>query len=102
MAATADIQRLLSKADWPQWFNTVSRRARRDEIWDYCNPALPEAADLAADPTASVHQELIQPTRPRPSEIKATATQLSDLSDVELKRWAIIKDDYNDRQREYT
>ena len=107
MSTAADTQRLLTKADWHQWFNSVSRRARRDNIWKYCNPTLTQTSSPAAPPAAAslqnalVLQELVQPIRPRPSDINATATQLSDLTDAELKRWAIIKDDYNDLQRDY-
>jgi hypothetical protein len=115
MAATttkAESQQLLTKADWPQWYSSVTRRAKRDKIWEYCNPDLPQegsatasssAATLAAttSTTASFHRELIEPIRPTARQVNPQATLLTDLTDDELKKWTLLKDNYSDRMREY-
>ena len=66
MAATTTIaksQKLLTKADQPQWYSSVTRRAKRDKIQEYCNPnlsqeglttALSLAATLASTPAATI------------------------------------------------
>src|SRR3954468_720601 len=93
-------QRLINREDWKDWYSSVSRRARRDNIWDYCNPELQDNPSEGT-PSASVLRVLVEPKRPLPSMVRAEATELSDLTDAELKRWTIFKEDYNDRQREY-
>ena len=80
------------KEDWQDWFDVVSRRARRDRIWDYCDPDVDEAS----------LEQLVEPRRPTPSIIRVEATALHQLDDSQLKRWSILKEDYNDRNREYT
>jgi hypothetical protein len=119
MAATttkAESQQLLTKADWPEWYSSVTRRAKRDKIWEYCNPDLPQEGSATASSsaatradtlaattstTASFHRELIEPIRPTARQVNPQATLLTDLTDEELKRWTLLKDDYNERMREY-
>ncbi|KAF2257949.1 tannase-domain-containing protein [Lojkania enalia] len=55
----------------------------------------------SSNTTASALKVLIELKQPTSGSIRATATQLSDLTDAKLKRWMILKEDYNDRQREY-
>ena len=105
MTATADSQKLRTMADWPQWYSSVIRRAKSDGIWDYCNPELSEDASASAATatiTASVHRELIEPTRPTANEVKASATSLLDLNHTELQLWAALKDDYYDRMNDFS
>jgi hypothetical protein len=96
---TLESLRLLLKDDWPQWFKLVTRRAERDKIWDYCNLDLPESA---SDTSTLVHRELIKPTEPALSRIKATATDLFDLTNDELKRWTIVQEHYTIKLRQYS
>jgi hypothetical protein len=102
MAAKAESLKLLTKADWPEWYDSVTSRAERDGIWEYCNPDLlsAAAAPQGAHP-ALVLRELVEPTRPSHTDIDADATQLADLDAEDLKRWAVLKDDYSERMRSY-
>jgi hypothetical protein len=102
MAATAESLKLLTKADWPKWYDSVTSRAQRDGIWEYCNLDLLSAAvaPQGAHP-ALVLQELVEPTRPSHTDIDTDATQLADLDAEDLKRWAVLKDDFNERMRDY-
>jgi hypothetical protein len=79
-------QQLLTKADWPEWYSSVSRRAERDDIWEYCNSELLEEGSTIASLAASVHQELIEPIRPTANLVEASATQLSDLVGDDLTK----------------
>jgi hypothetical protein len=85
-STTATQQQLLSKADWPEWYSSVTSRAERDEIWEYCNPELLEVGLATASSAASVHQELIKPIRPTANRVKAGATDLSDLTGEDLTK----------------
>jgi hypothetical protein len=61
---------------------------------------LAAAAPLAA-PTATVLRELVEPTRPSHTDIDSDATQLANLDAEDFKRWALLKDDFNERMRDY-
>jgi hypothetical protein len=100
--STAENRKILTnKADWEEWFEQISRHARRDDIWDYCNPDLldttlgtrttgrPDTEPAVQRP----HLNNEEPVRPRHLSTSATPEQ--------QKAYQYQRDDYKEDRLRY-
>ena len=76
MASTQKVTIILDGTHaWHDWLEVVKTKARAGKVWEYIDPSLP--ADRV--------KQLIEPRKPRPSDVKQDAVSTIDLNEEERK-----------------
>jgi len=82
---------LSSQADWDEWIDLIRLQARTGDVWEY------------VDPSTSQEKlpQLVEPTYPKPSDVRTGTTSYTALSEDEKDELRILRERHKTTEKEY-
>ena len=78
-------------SDWEPWFQLRREKAVVDDVWKYCDISKPK----------SELPQLIEPKKPQVSQVKADASEISQLNAAEIAMYQDLLNDWRQEKSEY-
>ncbi|KAJ5177694.1 uncharacterized protein N7500_000393 [Penicillium coprophilum] len=75
---------ILTLTNWRSWKNAIEKHARKEGVWEYCDPDAP----------AKYHPELYEPEKPHISTVRPEAESLVDLGEDDFIELSSVVDMY--------
>ncbi|KAF3027903.1 hypothetical protein E8E15_010742 [Penicillium rubens] len=82
---------VLTRTNWKSWKNEVEKHARKEGVWNYCNPDAP----------SEYYPELHEPEKPHVSTVRPEAKSIVDLGEDDFIELSSIVDQYWKQMRAY-
>ncbi|OQE44548.1 hypothetical protein PENCOP_c002G08679 [Penicillium coprophilum] len=75
---------ILTPTNWRSWKNAIEKLARKEGVWEYCDPEAP----------AQYHPELHEPEKPHISTVRPEADSIVDLGENDFIELSSVVDMY--------